>query len=94
MERRIGQDNIILLCDSYSPDSKRLHECFQQADIDCLAVVMEEDYFLPEGVVSIYDFLFYGSNAGNENTGKPKYFNGYMGNERGNRKIWEDSLSA
>ena len=81
MERRIGQDNIILLCDSYSPDSKRLHECFQQADIDCLAVVMEEDYFLPEGVVSIYDFLFYGSNAGNENTGKPKYFN-------------EDSLSA
>lgn len=69
MEGSFMLKDIILLFERYSPDSRRLHESFLRAGCECSAVVLEEDDFLPEGVMSVYD-IFLGYREG-----KPKFFN-------------------
>ena len=67
--------NTILLFDRYSWDSQRLHESFLRAGCECSAVVLEDNDFLPEGVMSVYDmFLGYYEDKGKK-PGKPKFFN-------------------
>ena len=57
MEGSFMLKDIILLFERYSPDSRRLHESFLRAGCECSAVVLEEDDFLPEGVMSVYDIF-------------------------------------
>ena len=65
----------VLLFDSYSPASRRLHESFLRAGCPCSVVILEEDSFLPEGVMSVYDlFLGYFQEEG-RSLGKPRFFN-------------------
>ncbi len=65
----------VLLFDSYSPASRRLHESFTRAACPCSVVILEEDPFLPEGVMSVYDlFLGYFQEEG-RSLGKPRFFN-------------------
>ena len=55
MENPIMLEDTILLFDSYSPDSRRLHDSFRLAGCKCSAVILEENDFLPEGVLSVFD---------------------------------------
>lgn len=74
MGRDIGEDKIILLFDSYSLESRYLHESVKQAGYDCLAIVVREDDFLPKNVISVYDLLS-GDWEEEKSTGKPRFFN-------------------
>lgn len=75
MENPIMLEDTILLFDSYSPDSRRLHDSFRLAGCKCSAVILEENDFLPEGVLSVFDlFLGYYEKNG-ESPGKPRFFN-------------------
>lgn len=75
MEESFVLRDTVLLFDRYSWDSQRLHKSFLQADSECSVIVLEEDNFLPEGVMSIYDmFLGYYEDKGKK-PGKPRFFN-------------------
>lgn len=67
-------NDIILLFDEYSADSRNLHTSFKLAGYDCPAVVIEDDGFLPDDVTSVYGFFLgdYREELG-ENAG-PRYF--------------------
>ena len=75
MEEPIMLADTILLFDSYSQDSKRLYDSFRLAGCECSAVVLEENDFLPEEVMSAYDlFLGYYGEKG-KSLGKARFFN-------------------
>ncbi len=75
MAEPIVLKDTILLLDSYSQNAIRLHESFLRAGCSCSVVVLEEDPFLPEGVMSVYDlFLGYFQEEGRQ-LGKPRFFN-------------------
>ncbi len=68
-------DEIMLLFDSYSADSRSLHVSFKQAGYSCPAVVIEDDGFLPEDTISVFG-AFLGDYKQQEGVpGKPKFFN-------------------
>lgn len=53
-------EQIVLLFDSYTSGSQKLHESFRMAGCEYPVLVLEEDGFLPDGVRSIYEcFLGY-----------------------------------
>lgn len=74
MGRAVLSDKIILLCDFYSPASNLLHVSLLQAGCDCVAVSLEENDFLPENVISVYDMLSGELSEKKENRGKPRFF--------------------
>ena len=57
MEGFTGRDDMMLLLDSYSPDSQSLVASFRLAGNGCPAAVIEDDGFLPEDVISVYGFF-------------------------------------
>lgn len=91
MEGFHGADHIVLLLDSYTPDSERLVTSFRLAGKKYPAAVIEDDGFLPEDVMSVYGF-FLGDfekasgedNRAEEVVGKPDHgvFNGVPGKPR------------
>lgn len=76
MDENTASGNIILLLDNYSLMSRLLHESLQKISGGVLAIVITEDNFLPDNVLSIYDFMV-GNYRNNtiRKSGKPKYFN-------------------
>ena len=68
-------NEIVLLFDNYSIDSQDLHRSFQRAGKDYPAVVIEEDGFLPEDVISVYGFFLGDFKNAKNIPGKPRYFN-------------------
>ena len=75
MEKCIGKNHIILLLDNYSKDSQYLHESLLLAEYECLVIVLEENYFLPEGVISVYELLSGNADTEEECHGSPRFFN-------------------
>ncbi|MDO5403439.1 MAG: accessory Sec system glycosylation chaperone GtfB [Eubacteriales bacterium] len=75
MEKAARLNDMILLCDTYSEDSRKLHESFMHAGYECPVVVIDEDGFLPEGVISVYGFFLGSFPKGKNVMGKPRYFN-------------------
>lgn len=75
MEKYTEINDTILLFDNYGPDSQSLHSSFQSAGFEFPAVVIEDNGFLPDDVVSAYGFFLgdfkevYGEKA------RPKFFN-------------------
>jgi accessory Sec system glycosyltransferase GtfB len=81
------KSDVILLFDYYGQESQNLHMSFRLSGVNIPAVVIEDDGFLPEDVMSVYGF-FLGDfkdapsvpgnlRAGNQTAvpGKPRYFN-------------------
>ena len=68
-------DNIVLLLDNYGEDSKKLHTSFLQTGKDYPVFIIEEDGFLPEGVVSIFSYFLGDFSKAKNIPGKPRYFN-------------------
>ncbi len=81
MEKNIKVDGIsnledaILLLDNYNQESQDLHTSFKLAGFDCPAVVIEDDGFLPDDVMSVYGFFLGDFKAVLGDKAKPKYFN-------------------
>ncbi|MCI8927209.1 MAG: accessory Sec system glycosylation chaperone GtfB [Lachnospiraceae bacterium] len=75
MEKYIKLNDALLLMDNYDQGSQSLHTSLKLAGYDGPAVVIEDDGFLPDEVISVYGFFLgdfkavLGKNAG------PKYFN-------------------
>ena len=65
----------ILLFDAYTQDSQDLHTSFQLAGFACPAVVIEDDGFLPEDVLSVYGFFLGDFKAARGGDARPRYFN-------------------
>ena len=75
MGNHVEADKIILLFDNYGTDSQNLHNSFKLAGKDYPVAIIEDDGFLPDGVMSVYEyFLGDFKNAANI-PGKPRYFN-------------------
>lgn len=72
MEEHTWKSEIIVLFDSYDQESRVLHESIKQAGYDHMAIVIQEEDFLPDGVFSVYD-LIRGNCHGKVR--KEKYFN-------------------
>lgn len=73
-EKAIVSDAVLLM-DTYSKDSQKLHNSFKLAGKNIPAVVIEDEGFLPDDVTSVYDY-FLGEFAVSERVpGKPRYFN-------------------
>lgn len=66
---RVSKD--VLLLDFFGEDSRSLHQSLIQAGFSGTTLVMEDDGFLPEGVISVVRY-FCGKS---DTTGRPRYFN-------------------
>ncbi len=75
MEGHIGTDKIILLFDTYTQESRFLHASVRNAGYECLAIVIEEDDFLPEDVISVYELFSGDWKAERGRLEKPRFFN-------------------
>lgn len=75
MENFIERKKIILLLDNFSQEGKDLYTSFKLMGKSFLTIVIEDDGFLPEDVVSLYG-CFLGDFSREETLpGKPRYFN-------------------
>lgn len=66
---------IMLLLDDYSLDSQNLRESFRQAGFHLPVVVIEDDGFLPDDVISVYGYFLGEFKGAPGIPGKPRYFN-------------------
>jgi accessory Sec system glycosyltransferase GtfB len=74
VERYIEPD-VILLFDTYSRESRMLHESFKMAGCGYPAVVLGEDTFLPDDVMSVYSLFLDGQGGEGAGRTRPLYFN-------------------
>ncbi len=75
MDEHARANDIILLFDDYSQGSRDLHDSFRKAGYRCPAVVIEDDGFLPEDVMSVYGFFLGDFRKELGESARPKYFN-------------------
>lgn len=75
MDKFIRSDDIVLLLDNYSSDSQRLRTSFQKAGYRIPTVVIEEDGYLPEDVLSVFGFFLGNYKEAKNIPGRPRYFN-------------------
>lgn len=75
MEKYIDSNRIILLFDRYTFESRLLHESVRKMSADCVAVVLDDDCFLPKGVLSVYDLFLSDAIDSTEKAERPKYYN-------------------
>ena len=73
--KNIIESDAILLLDNYGKDSQALHTSFKQAGVGCPAVVVEDDGFLPDDVMSVYGFFLGDFQAALGKQARPRYFN-------------------
>ena len=75
MESIDRTNDVILLFDTYSTESRDLHTSFKLTGQNYLAVVLQDDGFLPEDVVSVYSYFLGDFKDVEGIAGKPRYFN-------------------
>ena len=75
MEKHIKVNDTILLFDNYETDSQSLHESFRNAGFPYPAVVIEDNGFLPDGVLSAYGFFLGDFKEVLGESAHAKYFN-------------------
>lgn len=75
MEQLNQSGGIVLLFDTYSTESRNLYESFQNAGIEVSAAVIEDDGFLPEGLISVYGYFLGDFSRAAKAAGRPLYFN-------------------
>lgn len=69
-----SRDEIILLFDYFNRGSLDLFESFKNAKLPCKAVVINDDGFLPDDVINVFEY-FLGDFKEKEGFGKPRFFN-------------------
>ena len=72
---RYSEDEVILLFNRYSADSRRLHASFKQAGCNPIAVAIEDDGFLPGDVMSVYGYFTGANGEKQKGAGKRSCYN-------------------
>lgn len=75
MEKHIEINDTLLLFDNYETDSQSLHRSFQNAGFPYPAMVIEDNGFLPDEVLSAYGFFLGNFKEVLGETAHSKYFN-------------------
>ncbi len=75
MDTNNNSNDIVLLLDNYSSESRKLHQSFVLAGCEYPAVVIEDDGFLPDDVMSVYGYFLGDFKAEKSLPGMPRYFN-------------------
>lgn len=75
MEKHIKINDAILLFDNYETDSQSLHRSFQNAGFPYPVLVIEDNGFLPDGVLSVYGLFLGNFKEALGESAHPKYFN-------------------
>ena len=75
MEEISRKDNIVLLFNLYDMESQNLHTSFKLAGYDCPVIVIEDDGFVPDDVISVYGYYMGDYSSVESLPGKPLYFN-------------------
>lgn len=75
MEKTGGMIDAVLLLDNYGEESGMLHQSFRSAGFTGPVIVIEDDGFFPEDVISIYQYFCGDFRKGGKEPGKARYFN-------------------
>ncbi len=75
MEKHTEINDTILLFDNYGPDSQNLHTSFKLAGFSYPVAVIDDNGFLPEGVLSAYGFFLGDFKEACGEEARPKFFN-------------------
>lgn len=75
MEGHSGLTDKILLLDNYGEESGMLHQSFQRAGFTGPVIVIEDDGFFPEDVISVYQYFCGDFSQSDKVPGKARYFN-------------------
>lgn len=75
MERDRGLTDTVLLMDNYGETSQMLCRSFRNSGFKGPVVVIEDDGFFPEDVISVYQYFSGDFRKSSRVSGKPRYFN-------------------
>lgn len=75
MENYRGLTDTILLLDNYGEDSQMLHQSFRNSGFRGPVMVIEDDGFFPEDVISVYQYFSGDFAKSSAAPGKARYFN-------------------
>ena len=75
MEKSDGMIDAVLLLDNYREESSMLRQSFRNAGFTGPVIVIEDDGFLPEDVISVYQYFCGSFREGSRMPGKARYFN-------------------
>lgn len=70
-----GRDEIILLFDYFNRGSLDLFDSFKNSDNPFKAIVINDDGFLPDGVINVFEYFLGDFKASDKCQGRPLYFN-------------------
>ena len=75
MEENRGMTDAVLLLDNYGECSQMLHQSFRNAGFTGPVIVIEDDGFIPEDVISVYQYFCGDFRKSDKGLGKARYFN-------------------
>ena len=75
MEKHIKVEDTILLLDHYGQDSQSLHTSFARAGFSLPVIVIQENGFLPDDVMSVYGFFLGDFKEVMGEQAHPRFFN-------------------
>ncbi|MCM1190414.1 MAG: accessory Sec system glycosylation chaperone GtfB [bacterium] len=75
MEKHSELTDTVLLLDNYGEDSEMLHRSFRRAGFKGPVIVIEDDGFFPEDVISVWQYFCGDFQKGGKVPGKARYFN-------------------
>ena len=75
MEKHSGMTDTVLLLDNYGEESEMLHQSFRRAGFTGPVVVIGDDGFFPEDVISVYQYFCGDFKESSKGSGKARYFN-------------------
>lgn len=75
MEANRGLTDTVLLLDNYGEDSEMLHQSFRSSGFTGPVIVIGDDGFFPEDVISVYQYFCGDFRKSSKVPGKARYFN-------------------
>ena len=75
MEKHSGMTDTVLLLDNYGEESEMLHQSFRRAGFTGPVVVIGDDGFFPEDVISAYQYFCGDFKESSKGSGRARYFN-------------------
>lgn len=75
MEKYSGMIDTVLLLDNYGEESQMLHQSFRRAGFTGPVIVIGDDGFFPEDVISVYQYFCGDFKKSGKGSGRARYFN-------------------
>lgn len=75
MEKYSGMTDTVLLLDNYGEESEMLHQSFRRAGFTGSVIVIGDDGFFPEDVISVYQYFCGDFKESGRGSGRARYFN-------------------